>query len=64
MYRINYKSIFNYYNDKFNCYKHEHKHLYKTTNKLLSRTKNIMLPDLLDILLRSTFSNYFQIKLY
>ena len=53
----------NYYNDKFNCYKHDYKHLYKLTNKLIGRTKKIILPDLPDILLCSTFSDYFSYKI-
>ena len=53
----------NYYNDKFNCYKHDCKQLYKLTNKLLGRTKKIILPDLPDIQLCSTFSDYFSDKI-
>ena len=53
----------NYYNDKFNCYKYYYKQLYKLTNKLLVRTKKIILPDLLDIQLYSTFSDYFSDKI-
>ena len=57
----------NYYrqlpNDKSNCYKHDYKQLYKLTNKLLGRTKKIILPDIPDILLFSTFSDYFSDKI-
>ena len=51
------------YNEKFTCYKHEYKQLYKIANKFLGRTKQIILPDLPDILICSTFSDYFSDKI-